>query len=204
MQRAIFDVIVVGGGHAGCEAAAAAARMGARTVLLTDRADTIGEMSCNPAIGGLGKGHLVREIDALDGLMGRVADAAGIQFRLLNRRKGPAVRGPRAQADRKLYKQAMQAALAEIPNLVIEEGAAEDLILRNGTVAGLTTGSGQSYSAPCIVLTTGTFLGGLIHIGEHKIPAGRVGEAPSLGLSRTLRDFGLALGRLKTGTPPRL
>src|SRR6476659_9320187 len=199
-----FDVIVIGGGHAGCEAAAAAARMGAKTALLTHRFATVGAMSCNPAIGGLGKGHLVREIDALDGLMGRVADAAGIQFRLLNRRKGPAVRGPRAQADRKLYKQAMQAALAEIPGLIIEEGAAEDLILQNGVVAGLTTGSGRSYFAPCVVLTTGTFLGGLIHIGEQKIPAGRVGEAPSLGLSHTLRRFGLGLGRLKTGTPPRL
>src|SRR5689334_20815728 len=199
-----YDVIVIGGGHAGCEAAAAAARMGASTLLLTHNLETIGEMSCNPAIGGLGKGHLVREIDALDGLMGRVADAAGIQFRLLNRRKGPAVRGPRAQADRKLYKQAMQSALVEIPGLVIEEGAADDLILKEGVVAGLTTESGQSYFALCVVLTTGTFLGGLIHIGERKIPAGRVGEAPSLGLSRTLREAGLALGRLKTGTPPRL
>jgi tRNA uridine 5-carboxymethylaminomethyl modification enzyme len=199
-----FDVIVIGGGHAGCEAAAAAARAGARTLLLTHSARTIGEMSCNPAIGGLGKGHLVREIDALDGVMGRVADAAGIQFRLLNRRKGPAVRGPRAQADRKLYKAHMQAALAEIENLTIAEDAVEDLILKDGRVAGAITASGEHISAGAVVLTTGTFLGGLIHIGEHKIPAGRVGEAPSLGLSKTLRGFGFVLGRLKTGTPPRL
>jgi len=199
-----FDVIVIGGGHAGCEAAAAAARAGASTLLLTHRKDTIGEMSCNPAIGGLGKGHLVREIDALDGLMGRVADAAGIQFRLLNRRKGPAVRGPRAQADRRLYKQAMQAALAGTANLTIAEGSAEDLILERGAVAGLVTADGQRFRASSIVLTTGTFLGGLIHIGERKIPAGRVGEAPSIGLSATLRGFGLSMGRLKTGTPPRL
>ncbi len=199
-----FDVIVIGGGHAGCEAAAAAARAGARTLLLTHSAHTIGEMSCNPAIGGLGKGHLVREIDALDGVMGRVADAAGIQFRLLNRRKGPAVRGPRAQADRKLYKGHMQAALAEVESLTIAEGAVEDLILKDGRVAGAITASGEHISAGAVVLTTGTFLGGLIHIGERKIPAGRVGEAPSLGLSKTLRGFGFVLGRLKTGTPPRL
>ena len=199
-----FEVIVIGGGHAGCEAAASSARAGAQTLLLTHRKDTIGEMSCNPAIGGLGKGHLVREIDALDGLMGRVADEAGIQFRLLNRRKGPAVRGPRAQADRKLYRRAMQSALGRIANLTIAEDAAGDLILKNGRVAGVVSESGTGYYAGAVVLTTGTFLGGLIHIGERKIPAGRVGEAPSLPLSRTLRGFGLNMGRLKTGTPPRL
>lgn len=199
-----FDLVVVGGGHAGCEAAAAAARVGARALLLTHRADSIGEMSCNPAIGGLGKGHLVREIDALDGLMGRAADTAGIQFRLLNRGKGPAVRGPRAQADRKLYKAAMQAAVAATPNLTVREGSAEDLILDDGRIAGVVTGQGDAISCGAVVLTTGTFLRGLIHLGEQKIPAGRVGEAPSIGLSRTLASFGLSLGRLKTGTPPRL
>ena len=199
-----FDVIVIGGGHAGCEAAAAAARVGARTLLLTHRRDTMGEMSCNPAIGGLGKGHLVREIDALDGLMGRVADAAGIQFRLLNRRKGPAVRGPRAQADRKLYKQAMQAALAEIPNLTISEASAEDLVIREGRAVGVRTADGREIGCGAVILTTGTFLGGLIHLGENKIPAGRVGEAPSIGLSTTLYGLGFRMGRLKTGTPPRL
>ena len=199
-----FDVIVIGGGHAGCEAASAAARAGARTLLLTHRRDTIGEMSCNPAIGGLGKGHLVREIDALDGLMGRVADQAGIQFRLLNRRKGPAVRGPRAQADRKLYRQAMQSAISATANLTVLEDGAEDLILRDGQVTGVRTASGAELRAGAVILTTGTFLAGLIHIGEKKLPAGRVGEAPSLGLSQTLRGSGLAMGRLKTGTPPRL
>jgi tRNA uridine 5-carboxymethylaminomethyl modification enzyme len=198
-----YDVIVIGGGHAGCEAAAAAARAGARTLLLTHRKETIGEMSCNPASGGLGMGQLVREIDALDGLMGRVADAAGIQFRMLNSRKGPAVRGPRAQADRKLYKRAMQAALAGVEGLTIAEGGAEDLLLEEGRVCGVEAGDGKTYASPSVVLTTGTFLGGLIHIGTRKIPAGRVGEAPSLGLSRTLRGMGLAMGRLKTGTPPR-
>ena len=197
------DVIVVGGGHAGCEAAAAAARIGARTVLVTQRFATIGAMSCNPSIGGLGKGHLVREIDALDGLMGRVADAAGIQFRLLNRRKGPAVRGPRAQADRKLYAAAMQSAIARQANLTVIEGEVED-ILTSDRVAGVRLADGRAYSAGAVVLTTGTFLRGLIHIGDRQIPAGRVGEAPSAGLSQTLERLGFALGRLKTGTPPRL
>src|SRR5437762_3482718 len=199
-----FDVVVIGGGHAGCEAAAAAARLGARTALLTHSRATIGEMSCNPAIGGLAKGHLVREIDALDGLMGRAIDRAGIQFRMLNRSKGPAVRGPRAQADRKLYRRAMAELLAETENLTIVEGAAEDLILNEAGVAGIVLGDRRRLAAGRVVLTTGTFLGGLIHIGEEKIPAGRVGEAPSLGLSRTLSRCGFALGRLKTGTPPRL
>jgi tRNA uridine 5-carboxymethylaminomethyl modification enzyme len=199
-----YDVVVIGGGHAGCEAAAAAARMGARTALVTHRAATIGAMSCNPAIGGLGKGHLVREIDALDGLMGRVADKGGIQFRVLNRRKGPAVRGPRAQADRKLYAQAMQAAIGEIANLEVIEAEADDLILKDGRVTGLKLVGGREISTAAVILTTGTFLRGLIHIGEKQIPAGRVGEAPALGLSRTLEAAGFTLGRLKTGTPPRL
>ena len=200
-----YDVVVIGGGHAGCEAAAAAARVGARTALLTHNRATIGEMSCNPAIGGLAKGHLVREIDALDGVMGRAIDRAGIQFRMLNRSKGPAVRGPRAQADRKLYRRAMAELLDEVENLEIIEGAAEDLLLDDaGRVAGLMLGDGRRITVARVVLTTGTFLGGLIHIGEEKIPAGRVGEAPSLGLSQTLRRCGFALGRLKTGTPPRL
>jgi len=199
-----FDVVVIGGGHAGCEAAAAAARRGARTALVTHRFDTIGAMSCNPAIGGLGKGHLVREIDALDGLMGRVADRGGIQFRVLNRRKGPAVRGPRAQADRKLYAAAMQAAIRETANLSVVEGEADDLLVRGGRVTGIRLGDGRALGAGAVVLTTGTFLRGLIHIGERQIPAGRVGEAPAMGLSAALERAGFALGRLKTGTPPRL
>src|ERR1700687_4731241 len=199
-----FDVIVVGGGHAGCEAATAAARMGARTALVTHRFATIGAMSCNPAIGGLGKGHLVREVDALDGLMGRVADAAGIQFRMLNRRKGPAVRGPRAQADRKLYAAAMQAAITETDNLEVIEGEADELIVSNGRVTGVRLADGRELSAGAVVITTGTFLRGLIHLGERNWPAGRVGEAPALGLSTSFERAGFTLGRLKTGTPPRL
>ena len=210
-----FDVIVIGGGHAGCEAAAASARFGVKTLLLTHKLETIGEMSCNPAIGGVGKGHLVREIDALDGVMGRVADAAGIQFRLLNRRKGPAVRGPRAQADRKLYRQAMQAALAAQANLTILAAAAEDLVVEDGRVVGVVTAESKTIRCGAVVLTTGTFLKGLIHIGEKKIPAGRAAsnseaigqkniDAPSVGLSDKLYSMGLSMGRLKTGTPPRL
>jgi tRNA uridine 5-carboxymethylaminomethyl modification enzyme len=199
------DVIVVGGGHAGCEAAAAAARFGARTVLVTHKRATIGEMSCNPAIGGLGKGHLVREIDALDGVMGRAIDRAGIQFRVLNRSKGPAVRGPRAQADRKLYRLAMAGLLAEIANLGVVEGAVEDLHFDGGgRVNGVVLGDGRTIAAGAVVVTTGTFLNGLIHIGDEKTPAGRLGEAPSRGLAATLARAGFTLGRLKTGTPPRL
>ena len=203
-MNAWYDVIVVGGGHAGCEAAAAAARMGAKVGLVTHRFATIGAMSCNPAIGGLGKGHLVREIDALDGLMGRVADLGGIQFRVLNRRKGPAVRGPRAQADRGLYARAMQQAICTTPNLAVIEAEADDLLIRGERIAGLKLADGREFGAGAVVLTTGTFLRGLIHIGERQTPAGRVGEAPALGLSLTLQRLGFALGRLKTGTPPRL
>lgn len=199
-----FGVIVVGGGHAGCEAAAASARLGVPTALITHKFSTIGEMSCNPAIGGLGKGHLVREIDALDGLMGRVADLAGIQFRVLNRRKGPAVRGPRAQTDRRLYRQAMQAAITAQPNLEVIEGEVDDLIVEQGRVGGVVLLDGRQVGANAVVLTTGTFLRGLIHRGEETIPAGRAGEKPVLGLSRRLEALGLKLGRLKTGTPPRL
>ncbi|MBX6744393.1 MAG: tRNA uridine-5-carboxymethylaminomethyl(34) synthesis enzyme MnmG [Acetobacteraceae bacterium] len=200
-----WDVVVVGGGHAGCEAAAAAARCGARTLLLTHKIETIGEMSCNPAIGGIGKGHLVREIDALDGIMARAADAAGIHFKLLNRSKGPAVRGPRAQADRRLYRQAVQALLRATPNLTLAAEAAEDLVLdAAGRVSGVVTASGRRLGSGAVVITTGTFLRGMIHIGERRIPAGRVGEAPAIGLSDTLRRLGLPLARLKTGTPPRL
>ena len=199
-----FDVVVIGGGHAGCEAAAAAARMGAKTALVTHRFGTIGAMSCNPAIGGLGKGHLVREIDAMDGLMARIADLGGIQFRVLNRRKGPAVRGPRAQADRKLYARAMKAAIGSMPNLEILEAEADDLLIKSGSASGVRLADGREIAVGAVVLTTGTFLRGLIHIGERQIPAGRVGEAPAIGLSRTLENLGVALGRLKTGTPPRL
>ena len=200
-----FDVVVIGGGHAGCEAAAAAARMGARTALLTHKASTVGVMSCNPAIGGLGKGHLVREIDALDGVMGRVIDQAGIQFRMLNASKGPAVRGPRAQADRKLYREAMSALLCNYENLTIVEGTAEDLIVdEKQGVRGVVAQDGRRLSAHCVVLTTGTFLRGIIHRGETQTPAGRVGEAPSVGLALTLEKLGLPLSRLKTGTPARL
>jgi tRNA uridine 5-carboxymethylaminomethyl modification enzyme len=203
-SRESYDVIVIGGGHAGCEAAAASARLGAKTALVTHRFATIGAMSCNPAIGGLGKGHLVREVDALDGLMGRVADAAGIQFRMLNRRKGPAVRGPRTQADRKLYAAAMQAAIIETPNLDVIEGEADELIVGDTGVTGLRLADGRELRAGAVVVTTGTFLRGLIHLGEKNWPAGRVGEAPAMGLSKSFERAGFTLGRLKTGTPPRL
>jgi len=201
---ASFDVIVVGGGHAGCEAAAAATRAGARTALVTLSFASVGTLSCNPAIGGLGKGHLVREIDALDGLMGRVADAAGIQFRVLNRAKGPAVRGPRAQMDRKLYRAAMQNAIAAAPNLAVVEGEAAEIRIAAGRTMGLTLADGRELACGALVLTTGTFLRGMIHIGDQRIPAGRVGESPAQRLSKSLLSHGFALGRLKTGTPPRL
>src|SRR6202167_1447433 len=197
-----FDVIVVGGGTPGAEAAAAAARIGARTALITQRFASVGAMSCNPSIGGLGKGHLVREIDALDGLMGRVADAGGIQFRVLNRRKGPAVRGPRAQADRKLYAAAMQAAIRETANLTVVEGVAGGLLVAEGRLGGIRLADGRELSVGAVVVTTGTFLRGLIHLGEKSWPAGRVDEAPALGLSSSFERIGFNLGRLKTGTPP--
>jgi tRNA uridine 5-carboxymethylaminomethyl modification enzyme len=200
-----YDVIVIGGGHAGSEAAAAAARLGARTLLLTHRVETIGEMSCNPAIGGLAKGQLVREVDALDGIMGRAIDRAGIQFRILNRSKGPAVQGPRAQADRKLYRNAIQDLLNGQPGLEIRADAVEDLILgRDDTVEGVRTAKGEDIRAGAVVVTTGTFLRGMIHIGDTQIPAGRVGDKPAIGLAYTFKRLGFALGRLKTGTPPRL
>lgn len=199
-----YDVVVIGGGHAGCEAASASARAGARTALLTHSRQTIGVMSCNPAIGGLGKGHLVREVDALDGLMGRVADRAGIQFRLLNRRKGPAVRGPRTQADRQLYRTGMQEEIASVANLDIIEGDAFDIEIDRDEITAVHTADGRKIACRAVVLTTGTFLRGMIHIGHETIPAGRVGEKPSLGLSETLARLGLNLGRLKTGTPARL
>jgi tRNA uridine 5-carboxymethylaminomethyl modification enzyme len=199
-----FDVIVIGGGHAGCEAATAAARSGALTALVTHRFPTIGEMSCNPAIGGLGKGHLVREIDALDGVMARAADKAGIQFRVLNRRKGPAVQGPRAQADRKLYRRAMQDLIAETPNLAVVEGEAARLLSEAGAVTGVELADGRSIGCGAVVLTTGTFLRGVIHLGDQRTPAGRFGDQPSVSLARSLDTAGFALARLKTGTPPRL
>jgi tRNA uridine 5-carboxymethylaminomethyl modification enzyme len=203
-DRKSYDVIVIGGGHAGCEAAAASARMGATTALVTHRFSTVGAMSCNPAIGGLGKGHLVREVDALDGLMARVGDAGGIQFRVLNRRKGPAVRSPRAQADRKLYAAAMQAAIRKTLGLSVIEGEADELIVVDGRVSGLRLADGRELGAGAVVVTTGTFLRGLIHLGEKNWPAGRVDEAPAMGLSASFEKAGFTLGRLKTGTPPRL
>jgi len=204
VKHSKFDVVVVGGGHAGADAAHAAARMGARTALVTLKRDGIGVMSCNPAIGGLGKGHLVREIDALDGVMGRVADKAGIQFRLLNRRKGPAVQGPRAQADRKIYRTAMLAEMEATPNLTILEGEVVDLIVQNDRVAGVELADGATVPCGAVVLTTGTFLRGVIHIGDVSRPGGRMGDNPSIRLAERLESYDLPMGRLKTGTPPRL
>ncbi|MEO0883736.1 MAG: tRNA uridine-5-carboxymethylaminomethyl(34) synthesis enzyme MnmG [Pseudomonadota bacterium] len=204
MSDTDFDVIVVGGGHAGCEAAAASARFGVKTALITHSKKTIGEMSCNPAIGGLGKGHLVREIDALDGIMGRMADLSGIQFRLLNRSKGPAVRGPRAQIDRALYRRAMQAKLSTTSNLTIIEDGVEDIVELGGHVAGIVTTKGDTWNANQVIITTGTFLKGMIHIGEKSVPAGRAGEAPAIALSDRLYEMQLPMARLKTGTPARL
>ncbi len=200
----LWDVIIIGGGHAGCEAATASARLGAQTLLITHKPETIGQMSCNPAIGGLGKGHLVREVDALGGVMGQVADASGIQFRLLNRSKGPAVRGPRTQSDRHLYLTAMQEMLSDYNNLMVKTGAVDDLIMDKGRVIGVRLEDGEEVAATQIVLTTGTFLKGVIHIGDERTPAGRWGEAPALGLSDRLYAAGLRMGRLKTGTPARL
>jgi tRNA uridine 5-carboxymethylaminomethyl modification enzyme len=199
-----YDVIVIGGGHSGCEAAAAAARYGARTALVTQRFETIGAMSCNPAIGGLGKGHLVREVDALDGLMAKAADAGGIQFRVLNRRKGPAVQGPRAQADRKLYSSAMQALIRETPNLEVIEAEASRFLAENGRIAGLELADGRRLNCGALVIATGTFLRGMIHLGDQRTPAGRAGDAPSVRLAQSMDEAGFSLARLKTGTPPRL
>jgi tRNA uridine 5-carboxymethylaminomethyl modification enzyme len=199
-----WDVIVIGGGHAGCDAATASARMGAKTLLLTHKISTIGEMSCNPAIGGLGKGHLVREIDAMDGLMGAAADASGIQFRLLNRSKGPAVRGPRTQSDRHLYKSKMQDILLNYENLTVKEVCVDDLLVKSGKVNGVVDENRQSFLSERVILTTGTFLRGEIHIGHKRIPAGRVGDKPSIGLADRLYKLGFSIGRLKTGTPARI
>ncbi|GHF35388.1 tRNA uridine-5-carboxymethylaminomethyl(34) synthesis enzyme MnmG [Seohaeicola zhoushanensis] len=204
MKHRDFDVVVIGGGHAGAEAASAAARMGSATLLVTLRRDGIGVMSCNPAIGGLGKGHLVREVDAMDGVMGRIADKAGIQFRLLNRRKGPAVQGPRAQADRKIYRESMLAELSAQENLTITEGEVTDLLVEDGRVGGVVLDDGREISSAAVILTTGTFLRGIIHIGDVKRPGGRMGDKPSVKLAERMSSFGLPLGRLKTGTPPRL
>ncbi|MGI9437473.1 MAG: FAD-dependent oxidoreductase, partial [Geminicoccaceae bacterium] len=204
-MMSLYDVIVIGGGHAGVEAAAASARIGAKTLLLTQKIETIGVMSCNPAIGGLGRGHLVREVDALDGLMARAIDRAGIQFRILNRSRGPAVQGPRAQADRELYRKAIATLLAEQPGLTLEAGEADDLILDDsGAVAGLRTADGRAWRSGSVVLTTGTFLRGEIHLGDQRWPAGRRGDAPAAGLAASLERAGFRLGRLKTGTPPRI